>query len=349
VNVQKELASKNFARRLNACYKLEDDVRAGVTESLDLLFERLGDDHPQVRRAAGETLAVGTLAVVSAGLLQRFARPVASAGKGERASIVYAIGCLGTSCEGDLLETLLACLTDPDSDVRFQAVASLNGMECRDERFRGAIGVLLGDSDDEVAAVAAGAAADLDLDDSLTKILERWRSADGFAKRHLAMAAAHFGSAEVIPTLQQSARKGIDSIDSIDALVALRSDEAGGGLHALATSWRVHPLIRARAAVGLVEVGHPEAEALLKRYLVHRRSDLRGGTVEWLGRARVVRHIPTLLEILGDPRHPESAQAAFALGLMGDKSVVETLRSAAAGDPRPEVREEATTALETLG
>jgi HEAT repeat protein len=348
VHLVSELASPNHRRRASACNELAERLLEGQRSAIDVLVAGLGDSHPAVRVACAESLSVGPADEVEGALLEALRGLGRASRPGHRASLVHALGLLERPAEGALESALLAETAHPDHDVRFQAVASLNGLGCSSEGFSEAVGRLVRDIDVEVAAVAAIAAAELERRDLLPMVVERWGEARGFAKRHLAMAGAHLGSDAVTPTLLAALRDGLNALDAVDALVALGTPTAAEVLRRAAGSWRVHPLVRARAGVALVQVEHPAGRGLVEKQLAHRRDDVRWATLEWLGRVGRGEWRSVLEQRLRSASSRDSAVAARALALLGDREALPVLREAADGDPRTEVREEAGVAAAEL-
>ncbi|MBN1947094.1 MAG: HEAT repeat domain-containing protein [Bradymonadales bacterium] len=344
--VRSDLTSKNYLRRIAACGELEEPLQAGLEQALEILLAKLGDDHPQVRQAAAQILATGESERVVPPLLEALASLIHEVRPGHRASLVYALSLMEVDCHSPVCEALLALLDHGDQDVRFQALVGLNRIGCTSDRFRQAVVRLLEDPDDEVAAVAASSAAELALVEHRPAIVARWQRAQGFARRHLALAGAHLGAEEVIESLEMAVRSAIDGHEAIEALVALHTPAAQRLLFRLAGSWRVHPLLRARAGVALVEIEHPEAAKLIQRHLAHRKATIRWGTIDWLCRLQRREHLASLLAILQDPSHRDSVEVASSLALLlPSQEVSEALEQAAQRDPRTEVRAAAAEAL----
>jgi HEAT repeat protein len=338
-------------------------VARGDEAVVDLIVAFLGDDHPEVRRSAADVLANGPVEPISQRLLEALQAFEGRERPGVAASHVLALSALDVPCHGPVCEALLDYLEGDNADARFQAIVGLNRIGCVADRFREAAVDLLGDPDDEVAAVAATALTDFFGEATATRgaspaatgatevaeqILQRWRGARGFAKRQLALAAAHLGRAEVISTLERAVRSGLDGLPAVDALVALGAEPAGQSLEKLANSWRVHPILKARAAVGLAELKIPAGQGLVRKNLRHRRADVRGATVEWIGSQALTVFTEDLADILADRESGDSVLAAQALAVLGGPRAQSALAMAADSDPREEVQREARWALAEL-
>lgn len=344
-----ELKSKNYQRRSRACLDLEPDAQRGSQAVLRVLLQYLRDDHPQVRLSAADALAHAPTDRTAPMLIEYLACLPENLRPGHRASVVHAIGVLSVPCHGPICEALLDELSHPDQDVRFQAMVGLNRIGCTSERFQKAIGTLLDDPDAEVAAVAASAATDFDMTDQVDRIVDRWKTATGFAQRHLALAAAHLGDDRTIETLERAVRTGLDGLEAIEALVSIKSQAAGPILVRLARSWRVHPLLRARAGVALAEIVHPQSNPIIEQHISHRKSEIRWGTIDWIGQLDRQEYVPALIGILERTGHRDAAEAAHALGLMTPNAQIrQVLKREATQAASEEVRQAAAQALRDL-
>lgn len=337
-----ELGRPNHARRTQACIELMALLKAGTEGCVELLLDRLGDNHPHVRSAAAESLTVGPPDEILEHLLQRLKQT--DQAPGHRASLLYALGQLDLPDDERRETALLNELSCADADVRFQGVVTLNHIRCSSTAFKQALLGLIKDPDDEVSAVAATSAADFELSETLDVIVDRWRRTKGFAARQLALAAAYLGSDEVVPTLQSMVRSGIDGLEAVDALVHLTSAKSQAALLTSSRSWRVHPLIRARASVGLAQLGHPSARERVETQLFARRPEIRAATIDWLGFYHLEDWTGRLVAILKDQSSSDSANAASALGVIANKEALEALEQAS-NDSRPDVKSEALSAI----
>ena len=316
-----ELGRPNHVRRTQACVELKALLKAGTEGCVELLLERLGDNHPHVRSAAAETLAVGEPEEILEHLLQRLERN--DHAPGHRASLLYALGQLDLPGDERREAALLNELSCSDEDVRFQSIVTLNHIGCTSTAFKQALSKLIKDPDDEVCAVAATSAADFELEETVDVVVERWRRTKGFASRHLALAAAYLGSDEVVPTLQSMVRSGVDGLEAVDALVHLASTKSQAALLTSSRSWRVHPLIRARASVALAQLGHRSATERVEAQLSSRRPEIRAATIDWLGFYRLEDWTERLVALVNDQSSPDSSNAASALGAIASKEAIE--------------------------
>jgi HEAT repeat protein len=303
-DITRELEKPDFRRRVAACRSLEDNLLNGEHDACTLLIEKLGDPHPAVRVTAAETLSTCPGDPIAAALLADLERLSENARKGHRASVIFALGLINRQEDERIINALLNETLSLDADCRFRAVTALNSMNVDNAVYRAALPTLLNDTDDEVAAVAAGAAADFRLDGLADQVVERWSNATGFAKRHLAFAAVYLRRGEEVQeTLSKSLKMGEDVIACIDALVLVASDEAIITLKNAARGWGVHPVVRSRATVALCQLNITGSEHLLNLCLSHRKEILRHSTLEWMLQTEDAQFLPQLSEIINDPDH----------------------------------------------
>ena len=342
-----ELSAPSHDRRAAACAELGEQAVEGDEAVIAALTERLGDPHPKVRLAAATTLSLGPVAMMTVGLLDALQNLPESARAGHRAILAHTLSLLPVEPDGAVGTALLDELRHEDSDVRFHALTGLNRLGRSDDAFKGAVAKLLHDPDDEVAAVAATAAADFGLTAEVETILARWETSNGFAERQFALAAGYLGATQVASTLAQAFTRGLDAIEAADALVSLGGEEAKAAFSKVARSWLAHPVLKARAAVALCELEHPDADVILERCLGHRRNLVRHATIEWMGLSGRTEFIRRLTSMLAEPSHRDAAHAAVALGFFDDPEARQALESAAKNHVVEEVREEAVAALES--
>ena len=343
-----EIKVASFERRSALCAELSELVVEGDEQAIDALIARLGDSHPKVRLAAANALSVGppdSVADLLLGTLKELPRP--SRG-GHRAVVVYALSLLPIEPVDGVRKALFAELDDRDSDVRFHAITALNRLSCAGDDFEAVVVRLLKDDDDEVAAVAATAAADLGLTGEVSVVLDRYKRATGFAKRNFALAAAFMGASQVSPALARSFSRGVDAMDAADALVSLGGSDAEAVFLKTVKSWLAHPVLKARAVVGLCELSHPQAETLLETCLKHRRPLVRRATIECMGHSGRSDFVARLVTILGDLHNPDATEAVAALSLIDSPEAKKALEEAAESQ-RQDVREEAKSLLSGAG
>ncbi len=335
---------------------LEERVADADPEALAQAVRCLSDEHPRLRAASAEVLCAAPIEAVRPVLFAALDADTGDARPGQRAATVRALGIVeeraGSEPGGSeaTRDRLLDESRNPDADVRFHAFTALNRLGVRSDAFaarvREAIDGPDADPDAEVAAVAASAAAELGLRELLEAVLARWRRtpARGFAGRRLAIAAAHLGADEVVPALVRVVEGGEDALEALDALRDREGASVDAALTRFAKGWRVHPVLRARAAVALAERRASGAEALVRSCLAHRKRDLRCATLDFLASTGREDLVEIVVAVLRDPRHRDSAPAAYALGNCPLEAARRALRDAAS-DPRPDVAEEARLAL----
>jgi len=343
-----ELKAASFERRSALCGELSDLVLGGDKEAIDALVARLGDSHPKVRLAAAAALSVGPADSVADLLLRTLDNFPQPSRAGHRAVVVYALSLLPIKPIDGVRKALFSELDHGDSDVRFHAITALNRLGCSGEDFEAAVVELLKDDDDEVAAVAATAAADLGLTGEVSVVLDRYAQATGFAKRNFALAAAFMGANQVSPLLARSFSRGIDAMDAADGLVFLGGKDAETVFLKTVKSWLAHPVLKARAVVGLCQLSHPQAETLLEACLKHRRPLVRRATIECMGHSGRTEFVGRLVAILEAPNNPDATDAVAALSLMDSTEAQKALESAALSQ-RQDVREEAESLLNGAG
>lgn len=339
---------------------LEERVADADPDAIAQAARCLGDEHPRLRAAAAEVLCAAPIEAVRPVLLAALEAHPGGSRPGHRAAIVRALGIVEERAPGDTGDAdaararLLTETRDGDADVRFHAFAALNRLGTRGEayaaRVREAVDGPDADPDAEVAAVAASAAAELGLHELLEAVLARWRRtpAKGFAGRQLAIAAAHLGADEVVPALVRVVEGGEDALEALEGLRDREGAQVDPALTRFAKGWRVHPVLRARAAVALAERRAAGADALVRSCLAHRKRDLRCATLDFLASTGREDLVELVVAVLRDPRHRDSAPAAYALG----NSSLDLARRAlldATSDPRPDVAEEARLALAEHG
>ena len=341
-----ELSAPSNERRAAACAELGDLVLQGDDEVIAALKERLGDPHPKVRLAAANTLSLGPLDTMTVSLLDALQELPDSARPGHRAILLHTLGLLPVEADGRVADALLAELHHDDSDVRFHALTGLNRLGRDDESYRSEVVRLLGDTDDEVAAVAATSVGEFGLVAELDTIVERWKKSTGFAERQFALAAAYLGADQVAGTLASAFARGVDAIEAADGLVNLGGEEAKAVFLKVARSWLAHPVLKARATVALCELGHPDSDALLDRCLTHRKDLVRHATIDWMGQSHLPELLPRLITMATEPGHRDATHAVVALGVFGTTEAQRALQTAADSHPDEEVRREALTAIE---
>ena len=315
--------------------------------AVEALVDALGDDHPKVRATAADVLADGPSLDVGSALVRALHTLPDTARPGHRAAIAYAMGLLHP--DHAPVDALVGELDHADSDVRFHALTALNRLGCSAAAFREAIEGLLADADPEVAAVAATSAADFGMHGLTETILDRWRSSTGFSQRHFALAAARLGSDEVADTLARAFSSGVDALDAADELVRLGGKPARHAFTKVVRSWMAHPVLKARAAVGLFELDS-SARGPLDACLSHRKALVRHAAIDFMGDSPHTDFAAMLAELTERPRLDDAVLAVAALGNLAERSVTarEALENIAGRHPKGDLRDEADAALQAL-
>lgn len=256
-----------------------------------------------------------------------------------------ALEILGTLKVPKTLPVVLGRLKDTDPGVRLNALRTL-GLYEQGETLAAVVPVLNDESIDvrREAVRLLGKFRDSRAVPSLIKLLKN----DAFIRISVRESLLKIGEPSVEPLITLLAEENVNPLareEAVEVLGELKDPRAIPPLlHSLESTDRWE---QRNAVEALCRVGVDAVEQLLVA-AKDANPVLRRNAVEVLGKLRTASAISVLSESLADPDSIVRTQAAWALGELGDKSVMDSLAKLAINDPEEDVREAAEEAIEKI-
>lgn len=258
--------------------------------------------------------------------------------------------------QGEAVHRILQeAASDPEADVRYQALVALHNVDIPDEELERSVGARLQDADTEVATVAAQITAEKGWTAYAQAIEKIWERTRGDSRLQFAIALAELAGthdADLEPeTLEALVDELTDALGDEEtiagasrALVALGAERAREPLRSVIDRWFVHPLLRVEAAAALVELNDERGRAYLAEALDHSRDDVRGYALRCAGRLQMDEHFGHIVELAkGDDYHTDTA--ILALAEWGTERALEALERVSRTHSDEELRRLAERAL----
>ena len=229
---------------------------------------------------------------------------------------------------------LLEYADSPEPDVRFQALKSLHFKDVSEPRLRELLNERLSDDDEEIAVIASQIAADRQLTSLFDPIHERMGEATGTNRFQFALALIELGDEQQLDKFQETlldvCTQHLTSDETVsaasEALLKLGEKRAVDALRDQLNSWFMHPLNRVKIASVLIQFEDDAGSDYFEKALDSWRKDVRGYTLQLIGRHRLDAFFDRLLDKAKSTDY-HADTAIIALGQWGDKRAEESLRA----------------------
>jgi hypothetical protein len=256
---------------------------------------------------------------------------------------------LRTSPGDATVDVLIGAADDDASDVRYQALVSLHGLDARGESYRDVVGRRLRDDDPEVAVVAAQIASQSGWGQTIPVLIERWNEFAGSDKLQLALSLAYLSNqhdaaidpavmTEIVDQLIAALDDDTTTAAASQALAHLGSKRAVEALQNVVNRWFAHPILKVEAAGALHQLGNATGTVHLEKSLNSTRKDARGYALRLVGRLRISDYFDELDHVArSDDYHADTA--VLALADFGGDQARAILEDVAKTHPQQEVRD----------
>lgn len=309
--------------RIAAARRLADppeDLRDRAVRALATLAT---DVEGAVREAAYE--AQGELGVAEAlpQLVEAFDDPH----RGARQAAVLAAGRVDSQKSEPAIATLLV---DPRAEMRFSALWTLSRFGSLSA---GHIVPLLRDPDEEVRVLAVDCLAELEATDRVEEVSALLQDPSDRARFAAASALASLGDGRGVDLLRAALRSDARAFEAAIKLGDLRDETSVPALANVTRQRLRSPILRAAAARGLVMMGDPRGEAVIRKIVRSWRIEARQYAVELVGELGLVSLVPDLGRALErakrhDLRPYETALERLAPGSAEARALLASLRAA---------------------
>lgn len=346
-------------------YRLENGPWEAAVEAA---LQSLTDPFPPIRHRATSALAVRvdpTLANLFGGIVleneEAMGRAMAELDfevpELEPSGMLRQAACrILAHTRGEGTESVLQqAASDPDPDVRYQALVALHQVEPDEEDLERVVGARLQDSDPEVATVAAQITAQQGWTQFTDALEAIWRRATGKTGLQFAISLAelvgeHGGELdeetieELVDVLTDALGDERTIAGAARALVSLGADRATEPLRGVLNRWFVHPILRVEAAGALIELGDDSGRDFLEDAFDDKRKDVRGYALRTAGRLGMSEHFDRLATLArSEDYHADTA--VIALAEWGSDEALEVLEDVSESHPDEDLRRLANSAL----